>query len=93
MFLVLFYLQNLPQRGDKFSSIHINVNYNLIKDIRLRQILILNYIATDKLKDYDIYAIVGESESWYYPKKKQVLKEFEKTYRSALSGYIKFNKC
>ena len=60
MFLVLFYLQNLPQRGDKFSSIHINVNYNLIKDIRLRQILILNYIATDKLKDYDIYAIVGE---------------------------------
>ena len=37
-----------------------HVNYNLIKDIRLRQLLILNYIATDKLKDYDIYAIVGE---------------------------------
>ena len=63
MFLVLFYLQNLPQRGDKFSSIHINVNYNLIKDIRLRQILILNYIATDKLKDYEIYAIVGENST------------------------------
>ena len=53
----------------------LHVNHSLIKDIRLRQLLILNYIATDKLKDYDIYAIVGESESWYYPKKKQVLKE------------------
>ncbi len=53
----------------------LHVNYSLIKDIRLRQLLILNYIATDKLKDYDIYAIVGKSESWYYPKKKQVLKE------------------
>ena len=55
-----------------------HVNYNLIKDIRLRQILILNYIATDKLKDCDIFAIVGKSEPWYYPKKKQALKEFEK---------------
>ena len=45
-----------------FRALH--VNYNLINDIRLRQILILNYIATDKLKDYDIYAIVGKSESW-----------------------------
>ena len=42
----------------------LNVNYSLIKDIRLRQLLILNYIATDKSKDYDIYAIVGKSESW-----------------------------
>lgn len=25
--------------------------------------LILNYIATDKLKDYDIYAIVGENST------------------------------
>ncbi len=56
---------------------------NSIKDIRLRQILILNYIATDKLKDYDIYTIMGKSESWYYPKKKQAIKEFEKTYRGA----------
>ena len=38
----------------------LHVDYNLIKDIRLRQILILNYIATDKLKDYGIFAIVGE---------------------------------
>ena len=56
---------------------------NSIKDIRLRQILILNYIVSDKLKDYDIYTIMGKSESWYYPKKKQAIKEFEKTYRGA----------
>ena len=63
MFLVLFYLQNLPQRGDTSLNININVNYILIKDIRLRQLLILNYIATDKSKDYDIYAIVGENST------------------------------
>ncbi|KHD45019.1 ArpU family phage packaging/lysis transcriptional regulator [Streptococcus hongkongensis] len=54
---------------------------NSIKDMRQRQILILNYLVSVKLNNYDIYSLMGKSESWYYPKKKEALNSFIKYYR------------
>lgn len=56
---------------------------NCIEEKMFRQILILNYLISDKLKNYDIYSMMKKSESWYYPKKKQALKEFSKHYRES----------
>ncbi|MDT2749122.1 transcriptional regulator [Streptococcus parauberis] len=56
---------------------------NCISVRALRQILILNYLISDKLKNYDIYSMMKKSESWYYPKKKQALEEFSKHYRES----------
>lgn len=56
---------------------------NCIELPHLRQLLILNYLISDKLKNYDIYSMMKKSESWYYPKKKQALEEFSKYYRES----------
>lgn len=56
---------------------------NCIEVAHLRQILILNYLISDKLKNYGIYSMMKKSESWYYPKKKQALEEFSKHYRES----------
>lgn len=56
---------------------------NCISVRALRQILILNYLISDKLKNYDIYSMMKKSESWYYLKKKQALEEFSKHYRES----------
>lgn len=56
---------------------------NCIEEKMFRQILILNYLISDKLKNYDIYSMMKKSESWYYPKKKQELEEFSKHYRES----------
>lgn len=56
---------------------------NCIEEKMFRQILILNYLISDKLKNYDIYSMMKKSESWYYPKKKQALEEFSKHYRES----------
>lgn len=56
---------------------------NCIELPHLRQILILNYLISDKLKNYEVYSVMGKSESWYYPKKKQALEEFSKYYRES----------
>ena len=60
---------------------------NCIELPHLRQILTLNYLISDKPKNYEVYSVMGKSESWYYPKKKQALEEFSKYYReSCLMG-------
>ena len=56
---------------------------NCISARALRQILILNYLISDKPKNYEVYSVMGKSESWYYPKKKQALEEFSKYYRES----------
>lgn len=56
---------------------------NCIELPHLRQLLILNYLISDKPKNYEVYSVMGKSESWYYPKKKQALEEFSKYYRES----------
>lgn len=56
---------------------------NCIEEKAFRQILILNYLIMDKLKNYNIYSMMKKSESWYYPKKKQALEEFSRHYRES----------
>ncbi len=56
---------------------------NCIELPHLRQLLILNYLISDKPKNYEVYSVMEKSESWYYPKKKQALEEFSKYYRES----------